>query len=483
MNNDPLELQDEPITIDISRLLGGIRRRARKWTLIGLGCFGLALVYQLFRSPQPFSSTVSVVVQQPSVSGTSPLSALLGQGGNSRKYMGILHSRRLAETVEKQIHLKQLYDLKTERKAIRMLMDSAKPLEKSDDGLLTLQVSLPGPPLLASGVAERRKQIAQTVALAANAYIKALSDYYVYTDNDRDTVLLREAETLLNRYKSEYEGARGDLSAFVLSLRKQDSRYSPSTDGQLTSAQDLLKLYEAYYTAETELRAAEAAQQKQSAMLANLLTDPGALSSEDPLLRMARDDVNQAQTRLDNLSIKYAQDSPLIRDAKERLKLAQARLAKQAAGVREKHTTEQMRSAATLEKLRAARDTLQGEIKLAEGRLVVRRNLSNELYRLKSELEIQFEKLKSAEVKVAELRLSTVSGQSRIMVVDPALPPEAGELSLARLLGLSLLASIGGVLASILLECRATVRQSTTAKVAVVPLRGHVSEAEAEATK
>lgn len=443
-----VEREEEQITVDLSGLAAAIRRRARLWLLAGIVGFVLALAYQLWRSPQIYTATVSVAVQQPANTMTnSPFAGLLGQTP-SRKYIGIIASRKLAEAVERKVHLKQFYGIRTDRETYEMLSKLVKAEDKPEDGLLLITVNLPAPPLMAADTGGRREQTRLLAAQVANFYVDELRRYFTVNDNERDTVLLRDAQRQAEQRKSEYEQKRIALSDFVRNLRARDTRAMPTGTGvsSATTAQELVGFYEQLAKVQTDIKAAEAAQTAQQRLIADQLGHMNSLPAEDPLLTSARERVNQEKASLDTLLIQYGPDNPRVRAARERLRLANIQLHQQEESVRQKRTTENVVTESGLEKLRATREALLKQIQEGEGRLVIRRELASELDRLQRELEISFEKRKNTEVELAKLQLSTVSGSSRLTIVDPALPPDRAQFSVLRTVGVSL----GGAFAAVL---------------------------------
>ena len=103
-----LNVQQDDIIIDGSLLMRVFRQQIRSWLWKGLLLFTLLLLLALLLVPRTYTSTVSLAIQQPSGSGGA-LAALTGGGGTTKRYLGILKSRKAAEQVERHVHLQQLY--------------------------------------------------------------------------------------------------------------------------------------------------------------------------------------------------------------------------------------------------------------------------------------------------------------------------------------------------------------------------------------
>ncbi|MDQ2798942.1 MAG: hypothetical protein M3Y13_04785, partial [Armatimonadota bacterium] len=131
-------MQQDDIIIDGSQLTRAFRRQLRIGIPLGLFLFGLLLLLALGLVPRSYTATVSIALQQPS-GGTSALAALTGAGAANKRYLGVLKSREMAETVERHVRLRDLYGARqfpTEEDAVTLLMKSVKPDDNAADGLL-----------------------------------------------------------------------------------------------------------------------------------------------------------------------------------------------------------------------------------------------------------------------------------------------------------------------------------------------------------
>jgi uncharacterized protein involved in exopolysaccharide biosynthesis len=423
-------LQESDITIDGALLADIARRRARSWVLIGAILFAAVFAYQLYLVPQTFTSTVSLTIQQPSSGGAGALALLTGQAANT-KYMGILKSRTIAEQVEQKVHLAQLYHISFD-KAVQLLLSSLRIKDESAEGLVYLDVSLPGPPKLAHAPADLRARIATATANVANAYVVALRWYYVTTDNDRDTVLLRGADSELHEARSHLDRSTEAMRAFLRSHYGVDPRILPtggsgeqgSGGGSSATLGELPTLYTALGETETEIQMRAAAQEAQSHLVEGQLQNLPNLPAEDPLLQRARVAVTDQINLVRTLEITYGKDNPHVRAQQERLAILQQDLRRQEAGVASQRTTENVRLETILTGLRTKRDEIRRRIEEAKGRLRQRTELGGDFASLEREVEIDFRVLGTAMEESAKLRMSAVSAQSRVVVVDEGRPPK-----------------------------------------------------------
>ena len=136
--------------IDPSLIRSIARLRWRRWVAVAIVAFGLFPVAGLFGYPQNYSATVSISMQQPN-QAASALQALTGN--TTKKYTGVLKSRRFAETVDKSVHFRDLMGLPNTRKhqdeALEKVIKDLKVDDNSADGLLYITVNLGGPARLA----------------------------------------------------------------------------------------------------------------------------------------------------------------------------------------------------------------------------------------------------------------------------------------------------------------------------------------------
>jgi uncharacterized protein involved in exopolysaccharide biosynthesis len=428
-------MQDSDIIIDGALLREAAWHRLRTWLVIGPVIFIAVAGYQLLRMPQSYTASVSISVQQGPGGGSSPLALLTG-GGASKKYIGILRSRTLAEAVESKVRLRQFYRVHDERAAASMLMESIKPEDNASEGLLYLHLTLNGPPRYASDPDHKRERVKQLVADVANEYATQLRYYYATSDNDRDSVLLSAAEGELQRARADYDRSSANIRAFVADLRNSDSLTAPAsmTEGPTGSANGLQSLYDQLLKTEASIRGAEAAQQAEIQNTQRRLGSLASIPGDDPFLGYARRNLNEARYNLNTLiRASYLSDeNPRVVSARKRVQIAAEELQKEEEGYREGLTTTHLEADARLQSLRAQRDSIQDSIRKAESRLPTRRERTTAMIELEKEQEIALTVLKATEEKYAELRMSAPSANSRMTVVDSAIPPETGQPGLMR---------------------------------------------------
>lgn len=431
--------QDNEIIIDTDLLREAALRQLRFWLMAGPVLLALCAGYQLFVMPQTYTATASLAVQQSSM--PSSLLALTGQS-ESHKYLGILHSRLLAEAVEKKAQLQQFYHLPTHRKTLEMLTSALKPEDNAAEGLLFLNVTLPGPPRFANDPTHKREQTMRLAANVANLYIAALKNYYALSDNDRDSVLLRAGEDALHQAHQRYDVSRAALRQFIRSLSNREAASVPNGPADPSSGVPLLLqgLYDTENRVEADIRSAEAARSSVNSGRNRQLSALSSLPTEDPLLMAARDRVTVAKEELNlvrNVD-QLADENPRVVRAKNRLSLAQEELSRQLKGYRSLLTSDRLKEDSSLQGFYARRDIVKAKIKRAESLLPVRRELGNTFSELLQQQELALAELKSTEGKVAELRLTAVSGLSRLKAVDEAIAPDSGQPGITRILLISL---------------------------------------------
>src|SRR5438045_604126 len=116
-------MDEAVVTIDGRRLRQAIGRRP------GLRLAAALLLLLAFAAighfflPRSFTSSVSISIQQPST-GVSSLAALPFLSTNSKKYIGVVKSRRVASEVEDRARVQSLYSLPLREDAVDRLMKS-----------------------------------------------------------------------------------------------------------------------------------------------------------------------------------------------------------------------------------------------------------------------------------------------------------------------------------------------------------------------
>jgi len=437
--------QDTDILVDGTLLREAIRQRRRSWIAYGPAIFLIIAGLLLFVMPQSYTASASVSVQQSSAS-ISPLAFLAGVTV-PKKYIGILHSRKLAESAERQFHLQSFYHLPSKRKAVELLMESVKPEDSAGEGLLFVRVTLNGPPRWWPDPIHRGERAKALTAAVANYYVTQLDSYYASSDNDHDTVLLNAADQQLQRARDEYHLASARLRAFVIGMRRDPVFALPSSNESSPSAVPgaIQSLYEEAERAQAEIAGAEAAREARESAMQRQLSGLAVIPADDPFLFIARDNLNRARLLLKTLrdAEQLSDDNPRVVTARDRVRIAQEDLAKQEEGYRNGITTESIVAETRLQSLRARRDSIFASIHNAEIKVPGRRERSIDMLELQKDQEIALKALQATEEETAKLKLTLVPGHSRISLVDPAILPDGGQ---PRMLVVVLLALAGSIL-------------------------------------
>jgi uncharacterized protein involved in exopolysaccharide biosynthesis len=436
----------ETVSIDIGRIAAVVRRRARILASAGFLLFLLFIMAGLFLIPQSFASRVSLSIVQGG--GTPSLLTGLGLGGRSdKKYVGVLKSRWIADKVENRVHLRDLYGLRDEDDAIEMLTHSVLVDDNPADGLLYIQVSLPGPPAWRAGPGGVRARIKQTATVCADAYADNLRAYVINVDNDRELVLLRAAKQQLGMARAAYDRSIGKLASFVKRetgsldvtqpVLADDAKTSTSTGGDTRSTSTAGGILQQLYTqkglAEVEMRSLQAAMNAKSALVGNQIANVGTLPEEDPLLMSIRRAVLQADLELRELESQYGPDHPAVIVARQNAANLKKRLDVESRTVRRGLTTDRVQAQVQIRNLQTRIATLTGQIARAEARFQVSREHTTDFETLRSEVALRLEVLKQTASQAAILNLQTVSAQNRVAIIDRAQPPKKGTPGLAQL--------------------------------------------------
>ena len=396
-----------------------LRRRWRFWAVIGPFIFAALSYYALCIKQQPVAAVTSVSIEQPAAIG-SALSLLTGGAPGSTRYTGVLESRRLAEEVEKDVRLKEILHLPKQTVISRLMSKWLEVKDDSEKGLVLITVSLDGPPLLArSGVREREKLDA-AAASAANAYALSLSRYYITTDNDRDSVLRRAAREELQRAQREYRRSVEMLQDFSRSLLRVDPKERP--DFTAAPGDALPDLYAALAQVDTQIRSSESQNETSDRLVDSQLENLPALPTEDPLLKDARQAVTTASSDLKDLEIQFGDNHPRVVDARDRLRIAQQRLQQETVGVRAHLTTSAVQASVDLAGLTAKREGVQKQLDEALGKLPKRQVMQFRMETLKDLVDLRKQALQTVSQEELKLRMQTAPEQSRVVVVDKAIP-------------------------------------------------------------
>lgn len=465
----------DEIIIDGARLRRAFRRQGRVWLLAGpLSVAAAVLLLGLF-VPRTYTAATSVALQQSS-GGSSTLALLTGGGGSSKRYLGVLKSRALAQTVERHVQLRQLYGTKvfgTEDAAVDFLTKNVKPDDNAADGLLYIAVTLPASPRLTPHPSPSVPQVEAAAADAANAYAGALKGYYANSDTDQGAVLLRGADREVRQARASYNDAAARAQEFTRGLSRVDPRSVPqpapvsgsdaaSSGGPSsasrggadaeTAAAGLGQLYTALNLVQADLRAAQAVRAAGQLGIEKQLGDLSAVPTDDPLLADARSRVTQDQLAYNTASRLYGPENPAVIQAQARLTVDQADLERQKQGVERSLTTPDIRSSEEITGLLARQTKLTQQIASAERHLGVSRRLSGEAGRLQAEVGIQLDLLKATLTEAEKIKLDNASSLSRMTVIDAAVPPKSGEPGLSKLAAICVALAFLAFLVSVLWE-------------------------------
>jgi uncharacterized protein involved in exopolysaccharide biosynthesis len=423
-----------------------IKRRLGVLVVAGFAFFAVSLAICLLLLPQRFTAQVSLSFTQPmpmsALGGMSSLASLGIAQGN--KYVGILRSRRFADAVLRKVDLRSLYHLHDADDAIEMLQGALNVVDSPRDNLLYINVTLPGPPRFGPGAGARRALIKQAATRAANAYAYTLLAYVLNSDNDRESVLRREAETQLRMALGAYNDSVRQLIGFVRTAKGDElsdetgagsldntpsgnTPYGSTASPAISSAaKELEALYLQRGDLEGEIQGAIAAINSSSNLTRKQLSTLNTLPSEDPLLMSARAAVDSRRQELNNLRIQLGPDHPDVRLAEKRYQLAVERLKQQTQAIRGGRTSQQVQAQVNLQSLQTRYTTLNRVIAAAEQKAKASLQFSTDLERLKNDVELRLEVLKDTASQSAVLSLQTVSAKNRVNIIDRAIPPRTG---------------------------------------------------------
>ena len=443
-----------------SNLLQIISKRKKLGLALGSILFVAFLLIGLFLVPQNYSSTISISFQ----SSALPASALtlLGGAGGSKKYVGVIKSRRLADEVDKIVGFRELLNFPNTEEGQELALEKVvKDLRVDDnvaDGLLYITVSLPGPARFGSDPGQRRKRLPVAVSITANAYANALRRYLRDSDTDKEQSLLKSGAAQVKNAEAAYNNRLSVLGEFINQHRSSSAFLSKPNGAEAgigatpssvsgngmssemgASQSELGSLYFRRNALQQQITSLDTLMAKTD----NLLTDPNdnltKLPTEDPLLLQSRKQVTDAMQNLQSLRITYGESKPAVKQAKAQLGIAEKRLHDQVNAILAGKTSDHLKKLA----IQSEYDTVLQQIGISEKNFYQSRKAMFQMGRLQNSVMISLDVLKAKMAKYAELQIQTVSAQSRMAIVDGATPPLHPSPGIAIILVMSALASIG----------------------------------------
>lgn len=448
--------------VDRRLMLEVMQRGKKRFVAVFVLAALLMLGYNVLILPQTFSSTVSFSMMQ-SQGGASPLLGMIGLGGGGKQsYLGVLKSRKFAETVAAQEQIQQFYKTESFDEAVEIVKKAVKVEENLNDGLITVSCTLRGPAKLARGQDEFRKQAAIKAANIANDYAHEMLKYLKNNDTDRDSTLLRQAEGEVRRQRQEYIEAVAGLQKFVKTSKKglaagaaaptgsAMGTPAPSSSGMVgesgqlaaaTAGAEIQQLYIRRATLEEQIQSLKAAREATRKLIENSGNGMSDLSEEDPLLAVPRAQVNAARNRVNVLSQTLGDENPRLVEARQALAVAEQNLKEKQTRYIKGQTSEDVK----LTTAEADYKKVLELIERAEQNFHLGRQAMADYETQKNEVMLNLEALKTVSARYAEMRLSMVSAQNRMTIIDKALPAKYGTPGFGMSAILSLFVAIGAV--------------------------------------
>ena len=420
--NTTEQLPGETTAQNTRNLLRSISRKRRSaWIVLALVVFIGCLLIGLFVYPQSYTSMTSIALSDSS-SGSSQLSLLTGGGGKA-KYLGPLKSRHFAEQVEKTAHLQELYHLPSKDEAIVRLQRGVRFDDNAADGLLYIAMTLEAPAKMAPNSEAKRKSVREATATVCDAYYMALKTYILYSDNDKELVLLRSGEAQLKQARAGYDAAIEKWIKFVRESKGTSLGMSASSASQSPEMASIQSLFIKRGQLEVQIRSSDAALAATKRLVGTPTPQVSAIPTEDPLLTEARRRYAEALHDVQDLRIQYSEQSPPVVRAKERLQIAATHLPQQAQAILNGNTSESVKRQA----LDVEHETILSQIAQAERTIQVSKEAATHFERLHAEVELNLKVLEATATRAAELKIQTVSALRRTNQVDVALPPSKSQ--------------------------------------------------------
>lgn len=429
METKPILLPEQDLNfhIDFPLLRSVLRRKVVALALAGLVVGGGFALRQLYIAPQQFSGECSVAMQQSGPIGIpSGLSALLGGGGGgSHKYMGLLASRMMAEKVERRLDLAQRLHLRSRQEAVNLLRAGLKPDDSSFESLLIIRFIMEAPPIQAADPQHKAEQVRLLVADVANEYADQLSEFYSDSNSEGANALLKIVQNERRDARENYQRATSRLRDFVASWKDKPVTGTPVGNTIEANGPDyLFSLYNQIDQIDADMRATLVAQEASKKIHAEQVKNIPILPAEDSLLNSARNRVLAAESNFKRVNDAYNPEARQYKEAEDNLRHAREDLAQQMKGVQKLQTSDQMDTRKQLEVQKDRRASLVKLASKAENNLFSRRDLAWRMEQLRTDQSIAQQRMQAAEVKAVDVRLSTLTGKSKISVLDEALPPD-----------------------------------------------------------
>ena len=414
-------------------------RRLRFYVPLWLILFSTLLTALLFLFPRRYSTVSSIALQQNNgtMLGSSLASLANLSLGSGKVYDGVLHSRKFALEAVKAAKIRELYHLAQDDDAISIVQDSLMT-EDPKNGLTYLHITLPGPPLLSPNSKEQEAKVLDAAKAVNDSLIASLQKYLVTSNADHDNVLLHQGKAQLDVARSQYDGAVQSLTRFIRTASTREAslvstpaapqrdaanvagagaamKASSSTTDLAVAA--LTDLYQARGQLEINIRAAEETMRGQIRLAEESTNANRPLPAEDPLLSDSRTQLRQAQRALDELRITLSDTNPQVVTARANVAAARQRLFQEQGAISSNQTS----AAVELSALRTRYTAVNRQIREAEQNFRQSRDYSTELLRLKNEVDLRLEVLKTAASQYAVLNVTSVAGDSLMDVVRGSL--------------------------------------------------------------
>ncbi len=438
--NATAQLPDNSPAQNTRSLLRSIyRTRLPVWIFLAIVIFAACLFAGLFLYPQTYTSMNSISLSQPS-GGNSQLAMLTGGGGTKAKYLGPLKSRRFAEQVENTAHLKELYHLSDMDDAVEKLQRGVRFDDNTADGLLYISMSLDAPAKMAANSDATRKRVREATATVCDAYALALKTYIIYNDTDKDSVLRRSADDQMKQARANYDAAVDKWINFVRDSKSTSVGASGSSQSPELAA--LQALFIRRGQLEAQVRSSDASISATKGQVGADTSHLVQIPTEDLLLTEARRRYTEASREVQDLRIQYADESPPVRRAKERLQIASAHLHDQVEAILHGNTSENTKRHA----LQVEYESVVEQIAALERTIHVSKSAATGFERLHSEVDLNLKVLEATATRQADLKMQTGSQNSRLFVVDKARAPTKSRPGMLMTSLVSALLAIGTIL-------------------------------------
>jgi hypothetical protein len=431
-------------------LLELIRKRWYRWLFVGAIAFACAGVFLFCFNPIKYSAHTSIYI---------------ASSEEWSKFIGLARTRIIATRTEKKVNLQKRLSFKTNDEAVDYIMKGTTVNDIGKEGIINFSFTMPGPPMIAKGAGEKRKDVMRIVAEVTNAYVLAFREYLNENTVDGDTLRLQHMYVELERAKKDYNKSVKNLADFIRT-HKMPMGYSPdmyfTTDYAAAkgieknkapeSQGEIQSLYASQKAIEAEIAALKANDNARRNTTVAMLSRLRTLPSEDALLMEARNNANNARVHYETLAKQLGPEHAQAVVAKDKWEAAEAELKAQVSAIMQRNTSTDASVRAQLAYLAKKYETVKRQIGESEADSHKSYQTMVALEKMRSDVALNLDILKVLSTQVASLGLQRLSATDRMHLLDAAEIPDSGSPGPKILIIFATLIAVFAILMAIMVD-------------------------------